>query len=323
MGGIRRTVTGIGPQGVATSAEGVCAGDDDRSGLFRAAMAMGSTLPETMAVLIADIGWRAALTHLTEARSLIAETMALPAHLGGATRRSELVGAFAVCLKRAGTDKIPELAEIALRTGVHPASVIMRAYPMRGAPSRKAGMGFLKLAGVPKDMRERYMWGGTGDTLYLRHMSPKGITPRWRVDGIFLDAGVQLPDKVTPDMRFPARLDIGGDLAIGTDGASLPLLQAKSLRVGGSASLSWTTAETLPQIVDVAYNLFLSVSGIRMLPSDLRVGRDLSIIDCPNWDGRIPESAVIGGKIHTDSHRYGEGIPLARWRELHPNGERA
>jgi hypothetical protein len=58
---------------------------------------------------------------------------------------------------------------------------------------------------------------------------------------------------------------------------------------------------------------------LRSLPDGLVVADNLSVTLCPAWDGRIPDDAQVAGKVITNTHR--RGIPLARWRALHPGGE--
>jgi hypothetical protein len=55
-------------------------------------------------------------------------------------------------------------------------------------------------------------------------------------------------------------------------------------------------------------------------PEGLRVKRSLSLKDCPVWDGRIPADAKVGGRVFTKLHPL--GLPLSKWRWLHPDGER-
>jgi hypothetical protein len=80
--------------------------------------------------------------------------------------------------------------------------------------------------------------------------------------------------------------------------------------------------EALPDGLKVTPDrLFLDdCVALRHLPKGLEVTLDLQMKGCEAWDGQIPEDATIGGLVVTDGHP--EGISLATWRELHPQGER-
>jgi hypothetical protein len=137
-----------------------------------------------------------------------------------------------------------------------------------------------------------------------------------------LPEGLKVPGELelnlTPIAVLPKGLVVGRDLWLtGTQVRVLP----PDLKVGGSLDLQGTPLTVLPDGLVVNGDLNLKRTPVVALPTGLLIRKDLWLQDCRRWDGRIPEDAVIKGRILTDGHPH-PGIPLPEWRALHPNGER-
>jgi hypothetical protein len=136
-----------------------------------------------------------------------------------------------------------------------------------------------------------------------------------------LPEGLEVGEDLDADglnlVRVAADLKVGGNLDLRrTLVGSLP----DHFQVGGSFWLTETSLRLLPDDLQVGKSLWLGETPLQRLPNGLRVGDNLGLEGCRSWDGRIPEDAVIGGRVFTD--RHGEGLLLADWRLLHPVGER-
>jgi hypothetical protein len=103
------------------------------------------------------------------------------------------------------------------------------------------------------------------------------------------------------------------------DGSGIP----EGVRVDGDLNLTHNPSlKSLPDGLHVGGGLFLTGSAIVRLPKGLVVGGVLWMIDCCEWDGTIPEDAIINGLIFTDGQEKGKGIPFHEWRAANPFGER-
>jgi hypothetical protein len=141
-------------------------------------------------------------------------------------------------------------------------------------------------------------------------------------------------------MRFPGNLRVAGSLRL-AQCSNLRSLGA-GLRVGGGLDVSRCAnlealpdglevdlgliapgclgLRTLPEGLSLRGDLDLSGSGLERLPERLAVLGVVNLRDCLAWDGRIPQGVLAHGRIRTPVHN--RWLPLAEWRELHPDGER-
>jgi hypothetical protein len=116
---------------------------------------------------------------------------------------------------------------------------------------------------------------------------------------------------------LPKGLAVGGTLNLkGTAMTHLP----ERLRVGGNLDLSKLSIRVLPDGLLVGDCLLARGTQLEALPPGLKIGGDLYLRGCTTWLGTIPPDAVVRGMVCTDRHP--DGLPLARWRDLHPEGER-
>jgi hypothetical protein len=107
-----------------------------------------------------------------------------------------------------------------------------------------------------------------------------------------------------PVTRWPKGLKVVGD------GGEDPVLNLKDTRIA-----------RLPDGFHSAGCLWLDRTSLVSLPHGLWVGGSLSLQNCPEWDGLIPDGTYVRYWVQTDRHPA-SGIPLEDWRALHPKGER-
>jgi hypothetical protein len=117
---------------------------------------------------------------------------------------------------------------------------------------------------------------------------------------------------------LPSDLDIGGDLKLTGKGFRTLGLR---LKVGGALRLVDTGITTLPDNLDVG-RLHVENGDLVALPRGLRVATGCHLTGCPQWDGRIPPDASIGGPLVTQRHPHSPGVSLQEWRKRHPHGEK-
>jgi hypothetical protein len=91
------------------------------------------------------------------------------------------------------------------------------------------------------------------------------------------------------------------------------------LRIGGGLTVIHGELENLPPNFRVGGSLELGDLPIWVLPEGLWVGDNLRVLACPQWDGRIPASAYVCGKIRVDAteRSHPEGMDLNEWRRRH------
>jgi hypothetical protein len=91
-------------------------------------------------------------------------------------------------------------------------------------------------------------------------------------------------------------------------------------KVGSVSAYARPWIRTLPDDLAVEGDLTLDRCALETLPKGLFVRGYLALRGCAAWDGRIPADARIGQRVMTDADP--DGVSLAEWRALHPNGER-
>jgi hypothetical protein len=128
-----------------------------------------------------------------------------------------------------------------------------------------------------------------------------------------LKVGGQLDINQLPIVALPADLQLGGNVAL----INCAAVDFKWGRTVFPANLGlYFSAVDLPDGLTVAGSLVLHRTRCSVLPERLAVVETLSLVDCRDWDGRIPADARVGGRIITGTDD--RGVKLEAWRQAHP-----